>query len=52
MPMLRSVTAGSGPRLGLLVRYTDGTREAAYDATLPSANWTRRSIPQPATAGR
>jgi hypothetical protein len=51
--MLRAVTAGSGSRLGLLVRHTDGAREADYEATLlSSANWTRRSMQQPATAGR
>jgi phosphoserine phosphatase len=29
--MLRYVTAGDGPRLGLIVHHTDGEREVAYD---------------------
>ena len=29
--MLRWVTSGSGPRLGLIVHHTDGDREVAYD---------------------
>jgi hypothetical protein len=29
--MLRYVTSGKGPRLGLLVHHTDAAREAAYD---------------------
>jgi hypothetical protein len=29
--MLRWVTAGAGPRLGLIVHHTDAVREVAYD---------------------
>lgn len=29
--MLEYVTAGTGPRLGLIVQHTDGHREVAYD---------------------
>jgi len=33
--MLRWVTAGSGPRFGLIVHHTDGEREWAYDRRSP-----------------
>ncbi len=33
--MLRYVTAGSGPRFGLIVHHTDGEREYAYDRKSP-----------------
>ncbi|MGN7737396.1 HAD family hydrolase [Ensifer sp. 22564] len=33
--MLRWVTAGSGPRFGLIVHHTDGEREWAYDRQSP-----------------
>ncbi len=33
--MLEYTTAGSGPRLGLLVHHTDGERETAYDRHSP-----------------
>ncbi len=33
--MLEYVTAGSGPRMGLIVHHTDGEREVAYDRASP-----------------
>jgi hypothetical protein len=45
--MLRYVTAGAGPRLGLIVHHTDETREYAYDRHSPIGRLDRALMEAP-----